>query len=228
MTVADAGGQLSELSSGQRSHGRNMNETEEIFERARSGDKIAFEELFSRHRGKLRNMIAVRMDRRIAARVDASDLLQETYMEAFKRMPQYMGQKERMTFYAWLYWIAHEKVLGANRRHVGTQKRTVRNEVPLMPVDSSAKFVSGLIGRVPTPSQELAKAELAEQLHAALGRLDPDEGNLIFWRHFEQLSTREVAELLDITEAAASKRYLRAVERLIRILRELGVSGPVR
>jgi RNA polymerase sigma-70 factor (ECF subfamily) len=205
-----------------------MNETEEIIERARSGDAIAFEELFRRHRGKLKNMIALRMDRRIAGRLDASDLLQETHMEAFKRLPQYMNQKERMSFYAWLYWIAHEKVLGANRRHVGTQKRSVRNEVPLMPVDSSAEFVRQLTGRIPTPSQELAKTELAEQLHEALGRLNPDEGNLIVWRHFEQLSTREVAELLNITEAAASKRYLRAVERLIRILRELGISGPLK
>jgi RNA polymerase sigma-70 factor (ECF subfamily) len=172
-------------------------------------------------------MIALRMDRRIAGRVDASDLLQETYMEAFRRMPQYMEQNERMTFYAWLYWIAYEKVLGANRRHVGTQKRSVRNEVPLMPTDSSAEFVKGLIGRVPTPSQELARAELAERLREALARLDPDDSDLILWRHFEQLSTRETAELLNITEAAASKRYLRAVERLIRVLRSLGVSGPL-
>lgn len=205
-----------------------MDETEEIFERARSGDTIAFEELFQRHRRKLRNMIALRMDRRIAGRVDASDVLQETYLEALRRMPKYMDQKDRMTFRAWIYWIAHDKVLGANRRHVGTQKRTVRNEVPLTPVDSSAEFVSGLVGRLPTPSEELAKAEMAERLHEALGRLNPDEGNLILWRHFEKMSTREVAELLNISEAAASKRHLRALERLIRILRELGISGPLK
>jgi RNA polymerase sigma-70 factor (ECF subfamily) len=203
-----------------------MNETQVILERARSGDPNAFEELFRRHRGKLLKMIAFRMDRRIAGRVDASDILQETYLEAFRRLPKYMDQKERMTFYAWLYWIARQKVMGIYRRHAGTQKRTVRNEVPLMPVDSSAEFLSGLVGRSPTPSQELAKAELAEQLHVALERLDSDERDLIIWRHFEQLSTREVAELLNITEAAASKRHLRAVERLIKILQELGVSRP--
>ena len=97
-----------------------------------------------------------------------------------------------------------------------------------MPVDSSAEFVSGLIGRLPSPSQELANAELAERLRLALERLDADERDLILWRHFEQLSARDMALLLNITEAAANKRYIRAVERLRKFLQDLGVSNPVR
>jgi len=204
-----------------------MNETEEILERIEAGDPIAFEELFQRHWRKLLKAIAFRMDRRLAGRADASDILQETYLEAYKRLPKYLEKKD-MPFYAWLYWIAREKVLEQHRRHLGAQKRTVRNEVPLMPTDSSAKFVSGLIGRSPTPSQELAKAELAEQLSKALERLDSDDKDLILWRHFEQLSAREMAELLNITEAAANKRYLRALEHLKKILQELGISRPVK
>ncbi len=200
-------------------------ETQGLLKRARAGDHSAFEELFNRHRIRLRKAIAMRMDRRVAARADASDILQETYMEAFKRLPKYLHQ-DAMPFYLWLHWIAREKVLGLHRRHLGADKRAIQREVPLMPVDSSAEFVSGIIGRGPSPSQELAKAELAERLRKALGQLDDDQRDLILWRHFEQLSARDTAQLLQISEAAASKRYIRAVERLRAILIGLGVSGP--
>ena len=68
--------------------------------------------------------------------------------------------------------------------------------------------------------------ELAERLRLAFGQLDNDERDLILWRHFEQLSARDTAQLLQISEAAAAKRYIRAVERLRTLSVELGVSGP--
>ena len=199
-------------------------ETRMLVDRTRNGDSSAFEELFNRHRGRLQKAIAIRMDRRVAARVDVSDVLQETYMEAFRRLPQYLKQ-EMMPFYIWLYWIAREKLIGLHRRHLGARKRTVKYEVPPMPADSSAQLVSGLIGRLPSPSQELAKEELAEQLRTALEQLDADERDLILWRHFEELSIHDIAQLLDITKEAAKKRHIRAVERLRKILKELGVSS---
>jgi RNA polymerase sigma-70 factor, ECF subfamily len=201
----------------------NPDKTRTLLERAKTGNSSAFEELFQRHRVRLQKAIAMRMDRRVAARVDASDVIQETYLEAIKRLPSYFEQ-EGMPFYLWLHWIAREKVLGLHRRHLGAEKRTVKYEVPLMPVDSSARFVSGLIGRLPSPSQEFAKAELAERLRLALERLDSDDRDLIVWRHFEQFSAREMAQLLNITEAAANKRYIRAVERLRGFLQDLGIT----
>jgi RNA polymerase sigma-70 factor (ECF subfamily) len=205
----------------------NPDETKKLVERTRNGDVSAFEELFNRHRRRLQKAIALRMDRRVAARVDTSDVLQETYMEAFQRFPKYLRQ-EGMPFYLWLYWIALKKIIGLHRRHLGAGKRTVQLEVPLMPVDSSVHFVSGLIGRLPSPTQELANAELAERLRVALEQLNTDERDLILWRHFEQLSACDTAQLLNITEAAAKKRYIRAMERLRKILQDLGVSNPVR
>ena len=204
----------------------NPGETKTLLERIRNSDASAFEVLFKRHRRPLQKAIALRLDRRVAARVNASDVLQETYLEAFRRLPKYLEQ-EGMPFYLWLYWIAREKAIGLHRRHLGAGKRTVEHEVPLMPVDNSAEFVSSLIGKLPSPSQELARVELAEQLRAALGRLNAEERDLILWRHFEQLSARDMAQLLHITEAAANKRYIRAVERLRKILQDLGISNPV-
>jgi RNA polymerase sigma-70 factor (ECF subfamily) len=100
------------------------------------------------------------------------------------------------------------------------------HEVPLLPADSSAELVGYIAGREPSPSQALAKGELAERLRLALGQLDDNERDLILWRHFEQLSARDMAQLLQISEAAASKRYIRAVERLRTILMDLGVTSP--
>ena len=204
----------------------NSDETQSLLDRAKNGDQAAFEALFRRHREKLLRAIALRMDRRVATRVDASDVLQETYLEAFRRLPRYL-QEQPMPLYLWLCWLAREKVLALHRRHLGAEKRAVTHEAPPLPADSSATFVSAVIaGHEPSPSQALAKAELAERLRLALGQLDDDERDLILWRHFEQLSARDTAQLLEISEAAASKRYIRAVERLRRILVGLGVSGP--
>ena len=204
--------------------GVNPDDTRKLLALAKDGDQAAFEEIFRRHRAKLKRAIALRMDRRVAARVDASDVVQDTYLEAFKRLPKYL-EKESMPFYLWLSWIAHDKVLMLHRRHLGADKRAVTHEVPLLPPNDSVTIVSVIIpGNEPSPSQALRQRELAEQLRRALGRLDSDERDLIFWRHFEKLSAREIAQFLNITEDAARKRYYRSVERLRKILLDLGIS----
>lgn len=200
----------------------NPSETQVLIDRTQKGERSAFEELFNRHRMRLHKAITIRMDRRLVSRMDASDILQDTYMEAFRRFPEYLKQ-QKIPFYIWLFWIAREHLITMHRRHFRTQKRSVRYEVPLKPIDNSAKLLSRLIGRLPSPSQELAKKELANQLRAALEQLDTEERDLILWRHFEQLSARDTAQLLKITEAAAHKRYIRAIERLRKILQDFSV-----
>jgi RNA polymerase sigma-70 factor (ECF subfamily) len=197
--------------------------TTELLIRAGKGDRGAFEELFERHRARLRRLIVFRMDRRLAARIDASDVLQETYLEAFRRLPVYL-ERENMPFYLWLRWIAREKTIALYRRHFGAEKRAIDNEIPLLPADTSARFVSGILGGAPTPSEELAKAEMAGHLRAALGSLEQHDREIILWRHFEQLSIRETAELLNISAAAAAKKYIRALARLRNLLVSAGLS----
>jgi len=199
-------------------------EIKALLERVRQGDSEAFEQLFTRHQEELRRAIVLRLDRRVAARIDASDVLQETYLEAIRRLADYLNNQE-ISFDLWLRWIAREKILGFHRKHLGADKRTVNRELPALPVDSSAQFVGGIVSHGPTPSQSLAAAELAERLRRALEQLDEDERDLILWRHFEYLTNREIAKLLRITEAAANKRYIRALERLRGLLANLGVSG---
>lgn len=198
--------------------------TQELLERARSGEPAALDALFAQHRDRLRRAVALRLDRRLAGRIDVSDVLQETYLEATRRLPQYLA-RPAMPFGLWLGWLAREQVLTAHRRHLLADKRAVSREIPPLPADASAQFARALAGPAPSPSQALAADELAERLRLALGQLEDDERDLLLWRHFEQLTNREIAQLLGITEAAANKRYIRALGRLRGLLLNLGVSG---
>ncbi len=148
----------------------------------------------------------------MSPRIDVSDVLQDAYLEVAKRLPAFLADPD-MPFYLWLRWIAGEQLLMSRRRHIA-DKRDVRREGLALPIDSSAQFVNGLLAQQPSPSQAVAAAELAERLHVALQRLDEDEREIILMRHFEQLTNREIAQLLNITHAAANKRYIRALQRL--------------
>jgi RNA polymerase sigma-70 factor (ECF subfamily) len=200
-------------------------DTQELLARARGGEQAALEALFARHRERLRYGIALRLDRRLAARVDVSDVLQETYLEAARRLPQYLARPE-MPFPLWLRWLARERVQVLHRRHLGAERRAVGHEAGPLPVDSSAQLVGGLVGAGPTPSQAVAAAEAAERLRLALQGLNEGERDVLLWRHFEQLSNREIAQLLGIGEAVANKRYIRALQRLRSLLAGLGLSRP--
>jgi RNA polymerase sigma-70 factor (ECF subfamily) len=158
----------------------------------------------------------------VAARVDASDVVQDTCLEAYRRLPEYLRRPD-MPLDMWLLWLAREQVLMAHRKHLLADKRAVGREVAPLPGDSSAAVVQSLTGSGSSPSGLAAAAELAEALRQALGRLDDDERELIVMRHFEQLGNRDAARVLGVSEAAASKRYVRALERLRGILLAMGI-----
>jgi RNA polymerase sigma-70 factor (ECF subfamily) len=200
--------------------------TRELLELARAGNPAACEELFARHREQLREAVALRLDRRLAARIDISDVVQETYLEAARRLPEYL-ERSAMPFALWLRWLARERVLTLHRQHLFADKRAVGREVRALPVDSSAQFAAGLLGPGSSPSQAVAAMELAERLRLALQQLDEEERELLVGRHFEQLSNRELAQLLGISEAAANKRYIRALQQLRGLLLNLGISGAL-
>jgi len=196
----------------------------DLLERAGRGDRAAFDQLFSRHREGLRRAIARRLDRRVAARTDASDVLQETCLEAARRLPEALRRPD-LPFPLWLRWLARQQVAAAHRRHLGAERRSAGREVEWLGGDSSVALGRALLGRGPSPSRAAADADLAARVRQAMAALDEDERELIVWRHFEQVTIREVALLLGIGEAAASKRYLRALERLEGLLHALGVTS---
>lgn len=195
--------------------------TDDLLARAARGDRSAFDDLFARHRGRVGRSVALRLDRRVAARVDASDVVQDVCLEAYRRLPAYLERPD-MPVDVWLLWIAREQVLMAHRRHLHADRRAVGREAAPLPADPSAAIVQSIAGTGPTPSGAAAAAELADRLRQALDRLDDDERELILMRHFEQLGNKAAAQVLGVSEAAASKRYVRALERLRGILLAMG------
>jgi RNA polymerase sigma-70 factor, ECF subfamily len=191
-------------------------ETQELLQRARRGEKTAVEQLLARHREPVQRMIGLRLDRAIAPRVDASDIVQEVLLEASQRLAEYLRQPA-MPFHLWLRHIAKDHIIDAHRRHRKAQRRTVDREQPMRsawPDQSSVELAADLIDRELTPATAALRQELAERFQEVIASLDEDDREIILMRHFEQLSNQEVAAALGLSEAAAAMRHLRALRRL--------------
>jgi RNA polymerase sigma-70 factor (ECF subfamily) len=194
----------------------NSTETQKLLDRAQQGDAAAVEQLLAQHRELVRRMIDLRLDPAIAARVDASDVVQDVLLEASRRLDSYLANPV-MPFHLWLRHIAKDHLIDAHRRH-RAQRRGVDRERPMVPAALAGKSSVELAGQLMDPERTPASAaiqhEMERRLHQAIAQLDEDDREVILMRHFEQLSNQEVAAGLGLTEAAASMRYLRAMRRL--------------
>lgn len=196
-----------------------MDETAEVLallDRLRGGDQLALGELFSRYRERLARMIQFRMDGRLRGRVAASDVLQEAYIDALKRLPHYQAAPD-MPFLLWLRWVTMQRLVEVHRQHLGARMRDAGREVALQPggiLSASSEKIADFIGDQTSPSQAAERIEAMDQLREALEGLDPTDREVLALRHFEELTNLEAAAILGIQPAAASKRYVRALERL--------------
>lgn len=200
---------------------------DELLRRAAIGEESSLAELFDRHRDRLRQMIRLRLDRRLQGRVDPSDVLQDAYIDLAQKLPEYL-EKASMPFFVWLRLVVGERLLRIHRQHLGTAMRDAGREISIhrgaMPQASSVSLAAQLMGRLTTASRAVARAEMQMQLQDALNGMDPIDREVIALRHFEELSNDEVASVLGLTKAAASKRYVRALLRLKGVVGEgLGV-----
>ena len=195
-------------------------ETQQLLRQARDGDNTAGQQLLNLHRESLRRMIMARMDRRLSARVDPSDVVQEALVEASRRFEEYLRSDDQQ-FVPWLRHIAWEKLVQLHRHHIGAQRRSVEREAtPVQPtVDHSSNRLSRfLAGNLPTPSAAVAEKERQANIRSAIDRLDETDREVMVLRHLEQLSIPEIAEVLDISQIATRSRYRRALEKLHRLL----------
>lgn len=197
------------------------NETITLLSRASDGDDGAVGELLELHRERLLRVIGFRMDRRVRGRVDPADVLQETYLVAMERMQEYLTQR-KMPFFLWLRFLAVQKLLELHRFHLGVQARDAAREVSIfsgpLPEATSAIIASQLLGKHTTPSQAIVRAEIKLKLEEALNDMEPVDREVLALRNFEQLSNAEASRVLEISESAASNRYIRALKRLKKIL----------
>ncbi|WP_439625186.1 sigma-70 family RNA polymerase sigma factor [Gemmata sp.] len=193
-----------------------------LIARLRAGDRGALAELFDRHRDKLRRMVQLRLDHRLAGRVSPSDVLQEAYIDALKRVDHYFDKPDQ-PFFGWLRLVVGQRLADVHREHLA-QKRNAGKDVTIdapAPGTDSACLAAYLLGGLTSPSHAAAKNEAYAQLEEALNQMDPVDREVLALRHFEELSNTETAEILGIQPAAASKRYVRALARLKQILETL-------
>jgi RNA polymerase sigma-70 factor (ECF subfamily) len=200
----------------------NSLETARLLKQAGQGDQQAWHALVAANAERLRRMVAFRMDRRLQGRLDVADIIQEVYVEVAEHIDEYLAGPS-MPFYLWLRAIAVHKLLQLHRHHLGTEMRDANREVGLyrdpLPEAASAALAAQLLGAMPRPSEAAVRTETKVRLQEGLNRLDPHDREVLALRHFEQLTLSEMAGVLGISGAAASKRYFRALRRLREILR---------
>ena len=200
-------------------------DTTELLNRAERGDAQALGALFERHRDRLHRMVRLRMDDRLHGRLDASDVLQEVYLEFSRCLKDYLRNPE-LPFFLWLRFITGRKLQALHRHHLRTKLRDAGREISLqqgpLPQASSQTLAAQLLGRFTSPSEALARAQLQLRVQEALNSLDPLDRELLALRHYEQLTNAEAARILDISESAAASRFVRALKRLKKILESGG------
>jgi RNA polymerase sigma-70 factor (ECF subfamily) len=196
-------------------------DTEELLRRTAAGDRGARGALLDRHRARLRRMIALRLDPRLAARVDPSDVVQEALAEADRRLDRYIRERP-LPFYPWLRQLAWDRLADQHRRHVRAGRRSVAREEGRfggLSDSSAAELADQLLARGDSPSEAMRRDELRGRVRAALEALAEADREVLVLRYLERLSAREVGAVLGVGEAAAKKRALRALQRLRELLR---------
>lgn len=193
-----------------------------LFRRAVNDDEAATRALWEMFRERLHKMIRLRMDARLRGRIDSDDILQETWIDACKRLADYVADPP-MSFYLWLRFLAGQKLTDATRHHLGVQKRDAGREVSIhrggLPEATSVSLAAQLLGRLTSPSNAAIREETQRKVQEVLNEMDPVDREVLVLRHFEHLSNAETAELLHIKKSAASKRYIHAIRRLKAVLR---------
>lgn len=193
----------------------------DLLARAAAGDEPAARELYSRYAARLKRMVRLRLSRRLQGRVGDSDVLQEAYLDVARRLPEY-ARDPRLPFFLWVRHLTGLKLVEIHRRHLGTQARDAEREISLhrgaLPEADSVSLAAQLLGQLTTPSQAAVRAELRLLVQEALAAMDPVDREVLALKHFEQLSTSEIATVLGLSKAGAGSRYLRAIKRLREIV----------
>jgi RNA polymerase sigma-70 factor (ECF subfamily) len=201
--------------------GRTIPDTDKLLLLVGNGDGPARSQLLDRHRSRLRRMVMVRIDSRLTSRVDPSDVVQDTLAEAHRRLDDYVATQP-VPFYPWLRQLAQDRMVDLYRRHVRASRRAVgrENTAPDLSNESVSQLIHGITDSFPGPSETAHRHERAGLLRAALASLPDTDREILILRHLEQLTPREIAEVLGVSQAVVYSRHLRALGRLRKALDE--------
>jgi len=186
--------------------------TEQLLQRVRQGDASAEGELLQRHRDRIKRMVHLRMDRRVARRLDPSDVVQETLIEAHRKLPQY-AEQQPLPFYPWLWRLARERLIQLHRRHLYAKGRSVARELHLSD-DSVMELAERLVAGGNSPSEAVRGADDREHVRCALHELPLHDKEILVMRFLEHMEVHEIAASLELTPGTVCTRQLRALRRL--------------
>lgn len=203
----------------------DLESTQQLLQAARDGNPAAVNELFERHRDSLRRMVQARLDRAVARRVDASDVVQDVLLEAHGRLNDFI-QSGSMPFHLWLRHLVKDRMIDVHRRHHAQRRNVDREQHAPQSADVSSAFdlFAQISDQELTPAAASIRKEIEVRFLGALEQLDETDREILLMRHCEQLGNSEVAELLGLSQPAAGMRYLRALRRLRAVL---GIEGSV-
>lgn len=197
----------------------------ELLSRAAQGDQQALGSLIDAYRDRLKRMVTARIDPRLAARIDPSDVVQEVQVEASLRLSDYIKQPD-VSFLTWLRFLAKQRLVEIARRNIYTQARDVRREQILNQdwlSGSSAAIASCFAANIETPSKLVAQAELHHLMEQAIEKLEAIDREILVLRHIELLDNQEAAEELQISTSTCRKRHFRALQRLKDVLSSIEI-----
>ena len=192
----------------------NHDSSGEALLRLREGGETALAEIFAHHRDRLRRIVRRRMDPQLTRRVDASDILQEGFVDAARQLDSYLREPS-MPLFPWLRVVLTRQIIASYRRHFQVQKRDARREIGgIAQSERHSARSPEARDRIETPSQIVSQSEQRSHVRQTIQRLQPLDQEIIRLRHVEQLSNGETARRLGVSPSAASKRYMRAISRL--------------
>ncbi|MEM9826897.1 MAG: sigma-70 family RNA polymerase sigma factor [Planctomycetota bacterium] len=171
---------------------------------------------FDLHRERLKRLIQFRMDHRLGKRLDASDVLQEAFLDLAQRLPEFPSRN--LSPFVWFRLVAMERLISLHRTHLKAKMRDARRDFPIdNPMDSDqtrTRIAAGLVDQLTSVSNKVIAREQSARLRDLLETMSPVDQEIIAMRIFEDLSNKEIAEVLQISKHAASRRFLNAMERL--------------
>jgi RNA polymerase sigma-70 factor (ECF subfamily) len=189
----------------------------DLIQRCRCGEKNALDQLFQRYRHYLHLLAEAQLGRHLRAKCDASDIVQQSLLEAYRDFAGFHGAQEGELL-AWLRQILAHNLCNEARRFAAQQRDAAR-EISLEQVRAGVDHSSLALGRClaaegPTPSSLAAQHEASLRLAETLARLPANYQQVIVLRVFEGLSAEEVAQRMDSTAGAVRMLQLRALTAL--------------
>ena len=183
--------------------------------RLRAGGCNTLAEIFQEMQPALERMLRLRLGR-MGQREDTADVLQNTYLEAARRLDEYLTTPQ-VSVKIWLRRLTRQVFTRMWRSHMSTEMRAMNREVGLLRVsfdDSGEALATELSASMPGPASESIQQEMKDRLLRMIGEMSDSDREILALRHLESLSIRDTADELQISLDAASKRYQRAVLKL--------------